>query len=132
MNEISTELDKLSCELIEAAANMLEEKETLPVLLAMDCEDGFLIFEDDTPDECYRAACEYVIAKEQACSRYAIVYDAEIQENEQDEASAALVVEFAERGMSHAWSGYMLYRRADDGVIELSNPFPAGAEEALF
>ena len=104
----------------------------MPVLLAMDCEDEFLTFEQDTPDECYRAACEHVAKAGAACLRYAIVYDALVQEEQNKDASAALVVEFAERGMLKAWSGYMLYRRAEDGAIELSDPLPAGQEELLF
>lgn len=132
MQEISPELDALACELIAAGAQILSQSEQMPVLLAMDCEEDFLTFEDDTPDECYGAACQQVVEAGKLCSRYAIVYDALIQETQDSEASAALVVEFAERGMEQAWSGYMLYRRADDGCVELSDPLPAGAEETLF
>lgn len=132
MQEISSELDALACELIAAGVQILEQTETMPVLLAMDCENEFLTFENDTPDECYAAACKRVADAGELCNRYAVVYDAIIQEEQNTEASAALLVEFAERGMPQAWSGYMLYRRADDGCIELSDPLPAGAEESLF
>ena len=113
-------------------AQQVQTAQIMPVLLAMDCEDEFLTFEQDTPDECYRAACEHIAKAGAACLRYAIVYDALVQEEQDKDASAALVVEFAERGMLKAWSGYMLYRRAEDGAIELSDPLPAGQEELLF
>ena len=141
MDQISQELDNMACELIAFAVTAFEQAQEsqqtqtaqiMPVLLAMDCEDEFLTFEQDTPDECYRAACEHVAKAGAACLRYAIVYDALVQEEQNKDASAALVVEFAERGMLKAWSGYMLYRRAEDGAIELSDPLPAGQEELLF
>ena len=130
--EISPELDALSCELIGAAIGQLEETGALPVLLAVDCEDDFFAFEDDTPDGCYRAACQQVADLGAACTRYALVYDGVVQEDDTDPGSPAIILEFAERAMEHAWSGYLLYRFAADGVVEVSDPFPAGMEELLF
>ena len=132
MQPISDELDILSRELIGEAISRLEADGALPVLLAVDCEDEFFAFEDDTPDGCYRAACMQVGTLGERCTRYAIAYDGVIQEVETDAGSPAIVIEFAERGMEHAWSGFMLYRRAADGCIEVTDPLPAGAEELLF
>lgn len=130
--EISPELDALSCELIGVAIDQLEAEGSLPVLLAVDCEDDFFAFEDDTPDGCYRAACQQVVSLGAKCTRYAIVYDGVIQEDEEDAGSPAIILEFAERAMKHAWSGYLLYRYREDGVVEVTDPLPAGMEEPLF
>ena len=132
MTDISPELDSLSVALIGTAIDLLESGDAIPVMLATDTEDGLLTFEDDTPDGCYRAACEHVGELGAACTRYALLYDGFVQEDEADEGHAALLFEFAERGMDNAWSGYVLYRRAGDGGIEVTDPYPAGAEELLF
>ena len=132
MAGISPELDELSCGLIGFAIETLETAEGLPVLLAVDCEDEILAFDDDTPDGCYRAACDQVGAFGSACTRYAIVYDGFVQADLTDQGCPALLIEFAERGMDDAWSGYLLYRYSEDGVVEVSDPLPAGAEELLF
>jgi hypothetical protein len=131
MAEISTELDQLSIALIQTAIDMLDAGDDIPVMLACDCESELLTFEDDTPDGCYRAACEHVASLGAACTRYALLYDGVVQEAEDDPGSEALLFEFGERGMENAWSGYMLYRRADDGAIEVTDPYPAGEEMLL-
>ena len=136
MAEISEELDALTCDLIGAAIEMLEglgAGEEFPVLLATDCEDEVAAFGDDTPDGCYRAAVEYVAGLRAACTRYALLYAGVVAEEGADAGgSDALVVEFAERGMEHAWSGYVLWRRNADGTVEVTDPLPAGEEELLF
>ena len=132
MSEISPELDQLSVALIGTALDLLESGGEVPVMLACDAEEGLLTFEDDTPDGCYRAACEHVAGLGAACTRYALLYDVFVQEDEADEGHAALLFEFGERGMQNAWSGYMFYRVADDGSVEVTDPLPAGAEELLF
>ena len=132
MAEISPELDELSCNLIGIAIDMLERGLDVPVLLAVDCEDTYTSFEGDSPDGCYRAACERVAELKKDCARYALVYMGVVQESENDAGSDALLVEFAERGMEHAWSGYMLYRNAADGSLEVTDPLPAGEESLLF
>ena len=132
MAEISEELDRLSCELIGEAIARLESKAGLPVLLACDAETDLFAFEDDTPDGCYRAACQKVAELGAACTRYAIAFDGTIQEAEDEPAMPAIIIEFAERDGGPAWSGYLLYRRAKDGSIEVTDPQPAGAEEPLF
>ena len=135
MQEISNELDAMSCALIGTAIDLLEaqgSQEPLPVLLAVDCETELFTFGDDTPDGCYRAACQKVQELGAACTRYALVYDGVIQESDNDPGATALLFEFAERGMENAWSGYMLYRFAEDGVVEVTDPLPAGAEDLLF
>lgn len=132
MAQISKELDGLSTGLIQVAIDQLEAGEEVSVMLATDCEADVLTFEDDTPDGCYRAACEQVADLGAACTRYALLYDGFVQDDEADEGQPALLFEFAERGMENAWSGCILYRRAADGGYEFSDPLPAGAEELLF
>lgn len=132
MAGISPELDALACDLVGAAIEQLEAQGTLPVLLAVDCEDDLFAFEDDTPDGCYRAACQQVGALGAACTRYALAYDGVVQADESDPGTPALLVEFAERGAGEAWSGYLPYERAADGTLEVGDPLPAGAEEPLF
>ncbi len=132
MADISQELDSLCVSLIQVAYDLMESGEELPVMLATDCEDDATLFEGDTADGCYRAACEHVGKLGSSCSLYVILYDGIVQEDESDSGSAALLFEFAERGMENAWSGYVLYRRAQDGTIEMTDPLPAGEEELLF
>ena len=132
MSEISAELDALACELIGAAIEVLEAGEEPSVMLAVDCEAETLTFEDDSPDGCYRAAREYVAGCGAKCTRYALLYAGYVQESEEDASQEALLVEFAERGMECAWSGYVLYRFAADRAVETTDPLPAGEEELLF
>lgn len=132
MPDISAELDGLSVALIGTALDLLESGGEVPVMLATDAEEGLLTFEDDTPDGCYRAAREQVASLGASCTRYVLLYDGFVQDDEADGGHAALLFEFAERGMENAWSGYVLYRRADDGSVEVTDPYPAGAEELLF
>ena len=132
MSEISAELDEMTCDLIGAAVDILEAGDEVPVMVALDSEPDVLTFEDDAVDGCYRAACDYVHTAGKKCKRYALLYEGVVQESESDEGSEALLVEFAERGMECAWSGYILYRRTPDGFVETTDPLPAGEEELLF
>ena len=132
MAQISTELDQLSTALLQCAIDLLETEGEVPIMLACDCEEGLATFEDDTPDGCYRAACEHIAALGAECTRYALLYDGFVQEDENDPGQAALLFEFAERGSEHAWSGYVLYRRDDAGNLEFTDPLPGGEELPLF
>ena len=132
MPEISQELDELSCNLIGMAIDILEAKGEVPLLLAVDGDDEAYAFDDDTPDGCYRAACEQIAELGPACNRYAMAYEGVVQEDELDSGEPAILFEFAERDAGPAWSGYMLYRRRDDGLLEVTEPLPAGEEEPLF
>lgn len=132
MAEISPELDQLSVALIQTAMDMLDSHDEVPVMLAVDCDRELLTFEDDTPDGCYRAAREQVREYGKDCTLYALLTQGFVQEDETDPGSPALLFEFAERGMDCAWSGYMLYQRNEDGVIEVTDPLPAGEEDLLF
>lgn len=132
MAEISNELDKLSVALIQTAIDMLDARDDVPVMLAVDCDEELLTFEDDTPDGCYRAAREQVREYGASCTRYALLYAGFVQEDESDPGHPALLFEFGERGMECAWSGYMLYQRDADGLVEVTDPLPAGEEDLLF
>ncbi len=132
MADISNELDQLSVSLIQTAIDMLDAHDDVPVMLAVDCDTGLLTFEDDTPDGCYRAAREQVREYGSQCTRYVLLTQGFVQEDEADSGHPALLFEFAERGMDCAWSGYMLYQRDQDGVVEVTDPLPAGEEDLLF
>lgn len=132
MADISDELDQLAVSLVQAAIDLLDAGEDVPVMLAVDGEEGFETFEDDSPDGCYRAACEQVANLGDACTRYALLYSGVVQDEGMDEGMPALLFEFAERGMDNAWSGYLLYRKGKDGSYEYTDPYPAGQEELLF
>lgn len=121
----------LSNAMLDTAIDLLDAGDDLPVLLATDAEEGVLSFEDDAPDACYRAACEHVGELGAACTRYVLAYLGEVCEEEGSPAEDALLFEFGERGMPNAWSGYLLYRRADDGSLEVTDPQPAGEEPLL-
>ncbi len=129
MAAISEELDALACALIGYAIEALEKDELCPTV-ALDCEQEFVSFSNDTPDNCYRQACEYVHDAGAAANRYALVADGFIQEDEAAEAQPAILVEFGERGMDNAWSGHLFYQRAG-GEILVTDPYPSGAEPLL-
>lgn len=131
MTEISPELDQLSVALIQTAIDMLDSHDDVPVMLAVDCDDELLTFEDDTPDGCYRAAREQVKDYGKDCNRYVLLTQGFVQTEEDDPGQPALLFEFGERGMDNAWSGYMLYRRTEGDEVEVTDPFPAGEEELL-
>lgn len=131
MSDISAALDELCVGLIGEGIALLDAGQSVPVMLATDAEGDAVSFEDDTPDGCYRAACSYVAGLGAACTRYALLYDGAVQHDDADAGHDALLFEFGERGMAHAWSGYVLYRRAADGTVELSDPQPGGEEELL-
>ena len=132
MPEISGQLDALCVGLIDEALWMLDAGEDVVVLLATDAQDDALGFEDDTPDGCYRAACEHIAGLGAACTRYALLYAGAVQHSAGESARDALLFEFAERGMPHAWSGYVLCGRDDDGRVWAGEACPAGACELLF
>lgn len=132
MAEISPKLDSLTCDLIGEAMNVMETEGKLPVLLMTDGSDELYAFEDDDPDGCYRAACQQVQDLGAVCNLYAIVYEGVVQESESAPGEPAIIFEFAERGVGEAWSGFMYYRKAKDGSLEVSEPYPGGAEEPLF
>ena len=132
MTEISDDLDKLSIALIQTAMDMLDAHDDVPVMLAVDCERELLTFEDDAVDGCYRAAREQVREFGAKCTKYVLLYEGFVQEDETDSGHPALLFEFAERGMECAWSGYMLYQRDPEGHVEVTDPLPAGEEELLF
>lgn len=131
MAEISPELDQLSIALIQTAMDMLDAHDEVPVMLAVDCDEELLTFEDDTPDGCYRAAREQVREYGKDCTRYVLLTQGFVQEDEADSGHPALLFEFGERGMDCAWSGFMLYHRDEHGAIEVTDPMPAGEEELL-
>ncbi len=132
MAEISEELDQLSVALLKTAIDMMEAGDVLPIMLALDCSSQLFLFENDTPDICYRAACEKIAEFKNDCKRYVLLYDGMVQTSDNSPSEPALLFEFAERGMEHAWSGYVLYRRNKSGEIETSDPQPAGEEALLF
>ncbi len=129
MAAISPELDALACALIGYAIEALEADQLCPTV-ALDCEQAFVSFSEDTPDNCYRQACEYVAAAGAAASRYAIVADGFVQADETAEAQPAILVEFGERGMENAWSGHLFYMREGEEIL-VTDPQPAGAEPLL-
>ncbi len=129
---ISEQLDRLSVATIETALDLLETGDELPVMLAVDCSGQLYLFSGDTPDGCYRAACEQVAALGAACTRYVLLYDGVVQADEASAGVAALLFEFAERGMEHAWSGCLPYGRGADGGVQAGEPVAGGEERLLF
>lgn len=131
MAQVSPQLDKLTCDLIGETINIMELEGKIGVLLATDCSDELYAFEDDEPDGCYRAACQQVVDLGSECNLYAIAYEGLVQEDESSQGDPAIVFEFSERGAGEAWSGFMYYRRTKEG-LEVSDPYPGGAENSLF
>ena len=129
---ISEQLDRLSVATIETALDLLEAGDELPVMLAADCSEQLYLFSDDTPDGCYRAGCEQVAALGADCTRYVLLYDGVVQEDEAGASVAALLFEFAERGMAHAWSGCLPYERDEGGGVRTGELFAGGEERLLF
>ncbi len=130
MSQISPKLDALSVRVLDTALDILAETGDMPVLVGVNDDEEFTSFEDDTPDGCYRAARDHVRSLGKKCKRYVICYTGIVQEDPKKKGEPAVFFEFGERGMDHAWSGYMLYRLVN-GDVETTDPQPAGAEELL-
>ena len=128
---ISPELDELCTSLIGLCTDLLDADGSLDVTLATDADGEFMSFADDDAESCYRAACDHIADLGAACTRYAIAADGLVIAADGEPASA-IVFEFAERGMDHAWSGYVPYRLDADGALEVSDPEPGGAAALLF
>lgn len=145
---ISELLDNLSCELLGDIFDQLAEGESLNVVASICNQQGERItcaFEDDSEEVCLERAYEWVRrggAEDGASSTikpqcYAIAYmgavaDGEVDPEDSDAFTSAVLLEFGERGASSGWSAYSYI----DGVGEKENfrftdPAPAGETECL-
>lgn len=131
---ISAELDQLSCELMGEALDMLADG--TPILAVASVADSkgerlTCAFEEDSPEMCIDAACEWVIKKRQTSQYYAIAYEwavANPDEDTSDEAyHDALLLEFGERSSDVAYSAYVLIKnKGHHEDFSYTDPAPAG------
>ncbi len=106
---ISPELDELSCDLIAQALDALAAGVAVPVLVGYDTATtrDIRAFEDDAYSACLQAARSW-IQQNREIVRYALLFDGDIA----DAAGVyqqALIIEFAERGCTTAYSCYVRY-----------------------
>lgn len=141
-DKISPELDKLASSVFEESFNELAETKELWPLLAVEDEDGIrelISFTEDDKDQCVKAARAYLqmsknkgIGQIKKPYRYALAYDAMVQEEQGKHLQAAVIVEFGESGSEHAYSGYSFYRHGKTPEDFLwTNPQAAGFEDLL-
>lgn len=142
---ISSELEELANDLIDTCLDALAEHGGFAPVLAAESEDGtrtLLSFNDEEMEECLDAAHDLVSRAatgeaqlkglEGAPVRYAIGYDGAVREDDRGPYVNALIVEYGERGMSSAYSAYLLYERAGNPQeFMCSDPAAAGEMELL-
>ena len=128
---ITPELDQLSCELIADALDLLAAGKDVNVMVVTQDEKGSAdarTFADDGPEECLTAARDFVSGS--GAQRYAIAYDGAVAD-ESGSFFDALLVEFGERGGS-AFSAYVAYEgRGEGDDFAWADPEPAGETDLL-
>ncbi|MDO5044289.1 MAG: hypothetical protein Q4E22_03195 [Coriobacteriia bacterium] len=140
--KISKALDSLTSQTFEESFNQLADTKELWPMLALEDEQGnreLISFSDDEKEECLKAARAYLqmqgakgIGKVAAPVRYAIAYDAEVQDEVDQKLKPAVIVEFGEKGSLHAYSGYSFYKHGKKPEDFLwSEPQAAGFEDLL-
>lgn len=134
LEPISPELEALGQQILDESFYILvQDRELWPLALyeTLDGEQHCVSFSEDEQAECLLAARAY-LKQQKNVLRYVLSYDGLIQGEEDSELYPAVIFEFAERGMSHAYSGYCAYQLAQDGKDFLcSAPKSAGIEESL-
>ena len=122
---ISDDLEALADDLIAYGLECLGETGHLVPTAGVEDLSGtrvMLTFDDDVTEECMEQARE-LIAKaghkngvveglDGKVVRYAIAYDGAVREHENGPYKNALIVEYGERGMTSAYSAYLLYKKA--------------------
>ncbi len=128
---ISDELDQLSCELIADALDILAEGRDVNVMVVTQDSGNKAdarTFSDDGPEECLNAARAHVSSS--GAQRYAIAYDGAVAD-EEGSFHDALLVEFGERG-NEAFSAFVAYEgRGAGDDFAWADPAPAGQTENL-
>jgi len=144
---ISPQMDALACALIDYGLDMLSESGELVPTLAVEDEKGersLFSFDDEDFEECLQEVHDRLTAAakgEPALEglkgrpvRYAIAYDGaiEIPDSQVEGYEPALIVEYGERGMSRAYSAYLLYQNPGGGEDFMwTEPEAAGEGDLL-
>lgn len=144
---ISEQMDALACALIDYGLDLLGETGELVPTLAAENADGertLLSFDDEDFEECLdevhtrlRAAAKGKGELEGLKGkpvRYAIAYDGAIQDPDDPNGNfdPALIVEYGERGMTQAYSAYLLYKNpGKPQEFVWTDPAAAGEGELL-
>ena len=142
---ISPELDDLTCALIDYALGELAEGGELAVSLAAADSQGkstLLSFDDEDFEESIAEARAQVKASASGSkkldglagpvARYAIAYDAAVDEGEQQGYVPALIVEYGEHGLTQGYSAYLTYENPGEAQnFVCSDVAPAGVVELL-
>ena len=144
---ISESMDALACALIDYSLDLLGETGELSPTLAVEDENGersLLSFDDEDFEECLdevRTRLQAAAKGKQEIEgltgkpvRYAIAYDGAVQlpDAPDDGFTAALIVEYGEKGMTQAYSAYMLYQNeGNPQEFAWTEPAAAGEEELL-
>ena len=140
---ISPEMDALACALIDYSLDLLGETGELAPTLAVEDASGnrsLLSFDDEDFEECLEEVRNRLVAAargeraidglEDRPVRYAVAYDGavDVPDSDVEGFEPALIVEYGERGMSSAYSAYLLYENAGDPQ-EFAWTEPAAAGE---
>lgn len=139
---VSAQLDAMVCDLLGSYLDALAELEEEPgVVLCIEDADSAryeAAFTDDGEEVCLAAASDFVRAHARgyaeeglgAIERYAIACTGGVELDGSYED--AVLVTFFERGMSVAYSAYVLFQNAGAGENFMwSDPEPAGEEPPL-
>lgn len=136
-DNISQQLDELSCDLMGVSLDALADGMDISVLLSYEDEEGnrqTQTFNDDSLIACLDAAHDYLVDSKNLPSRpirYALTYVGSIAEVE-DEYHDALIMEFGEKGAKCAYSAYSYIEGIGQGEAFMwSEPSAAGQLELL-
>lgn len=138
-DEVSPELDAMTCDLIDDMLDALAEGGDLGVVLIAEDESANryqACFTDDGVEECLEAARHFVAANADGVrsdhvgplDRYAIGYVGGVELDR--EFRDAVIVSFYQRGMSTGYSAYVLYEGSAED-FRWCDPEPAGEEASL-
>ena len=144
---ISEAMDTLACALIDYSLDLLGETGELSPTLAVEDETGarsLLSFDDEDFEECLDEVHDRLQAAAKGKQeleglagkpiRYAIAYDGAVQlpDAPDNGFTPALIIEYGEKGMSQAYSAYLLYENAGDPQeFAWTEPAAAGEGELL-
>ena len=143
---ISEEMDALACVLIDDSLDLLGEVGELAPTLAVEDDRGartLLSFDDEDFEECLDEVHDRLKAAAKGKGeleglkgrpvRYAIAYDGAIQDPDAEgNFEPALIVEYGEKGMTQAYSAYLLYQNpGNPQEFVWTDPAAAGEGELL-
>ena len=141
--DVSPELDRMSCDMMDEFLDALAEGDVPGVVACVEdaaCNRAAVAFSEDGDEACLNAADDFVVSAGRNGSsedgvgpavRYAILYLGCIQEMD-GAYNDAMITVFGEKGSASAYSAFTLVKGMGQGENFMwSDPEPAGEEQLL-